>query len=96
MQNVHNLSFAEFYALREQERQAGFVPPKKKKKKNPPGKLAVPAKNVDVQVKVGIVSQADGAHAFKSRRCKTHSVTVKSNADKEGITHLGPVSRSSR
>ena len=48
------LSFAEFYALREKERQDGFVPPKKKMKKQPLGKSAVPAKHMDVEVKVGI------------------------------------------
>ena len=58
------LMFAELYALREQEHQVGFVPPKNKKKKNPPGKSAVPSKNLDVEVKVSIESQTDGV--FKS------------------------------
>ena len=39
------LSFAEFYALREEQRQEGFLPLKKKKKKTL-GKSAVPAKSV--------------------------------------------------
>ena len=76
------LSFSEFYALREEQRQEGFLPPKKKKKKTL-GKSAVPPKDVDVAVKVGIASQVDGV--FKSRRGKMHSITVKSNADKGEI-----------
>ena len=76
------LSFSEFYALREEQRQEGFLPPKKKKKKTL-GKSAVPPKNVDVAVKVGIASQVDGV--FKSRHGKMHSITVKSNADKGEI-----------
>jgi len=41
-------------------------------------------KVVEVEVKVGIASVADGV--FKARRGKTHCVTVKSSADKEEIT----------
>ncbi|KAK2559527.1 hypothetical protein P5673_018175 [Acropora cervicornis] len=72
------LSFGEFYAPREKERQDGFVPPKKKMKKQPLGKSAVPAKHMDVEVKVGIASLVDGVS--KSRPGKIHSVIVKSNA----------------
>ena len=68
------LSFGEFYALREKERQGGFVPPKKKMKKQPPVKSAVPAKHMDVEVKVGTASHVDGV--FKSRRGKMHSIIV--------------------
>ena len=69
-------------SMREEQRQEGFLPPKKKKKKTL-GKSAVPAKSVDVPVKVGIASQADGV--FKSRRGKMHSITVRSNAYKREI-----------
>ena len=48
------MSFGEFYAPREKERQDGFVPPKKKMKKQPLGKSGVPTKHMDVEVKVGI------------------------------------------
>ena len=78
------LSFDEFYARREEERQEGFRPPKKRKKKNPSDKVTMPAKIVEVEVKVGIASAADGV--CKARRGKTHFVTVKSSADKEEIT----------
>lgn len=63
----HTLSFAEFYALREEQRQEGFLPPPfppPQKKKTTLGKSAVPAKSVDVEVKVGLASQVDGV--FKS------------------------------
>ena len=80
------MSFGEFYAPREKERQDGFVPPKKKMKKQPLGKSAVPAKHMDVEVKVGIASLVDGVS--KSRRGKIHSVIVKSNAEKGEITHI--------
>ena len=88
------LSFSEFYALREQERQEGFKPPKKKKKTTPSGKLAMPTnKATDVEVKVGITSLVDGI--FKARRGKTHSVTVKSTADKDEITRKAIAKHSS-
>ena len=87
------LSFGEFYALREKERQGGFVPPKKKMKKQPPGKSAVPGKHMDVEVKVGIASHADGV--FKSRRGKMHSIIVKSNAEKGEITRKAIAKHSS-
>jgi len=77
-------SFDEFYARREEERQEGFRPPKKRKKKNPSDKGTMSVKVVEVEVKVGIASVADGV--FKARRGKTHCVTVKSSADKEEIT----------
>ena len=54
------LSFEEFYALREEERQEGFKSPKKRKKKTPSSKEPVAAKVVEVEVKVGIASLADG------------------------------------
>jgi len=71
--------FDEFYARREEERQEGFRPPKKRKKKNPSDKVTMPAKIVEVEVKVGIASVADGA--CKAPCGKTHFVTVKSSAD---------------
>ena len=78
------LLFDKFYARREEERQEGFRPPKKWKKKNPSDKLTMPAKIVEVEVKVGIASAADGV--CKARHGKTHFVTVKSSGDKEEIT----------
>ena len=78
------LSFDKFYTRREEECQEGFRPPKKRKKKNPSDKVMVPAKIVEVEVKVGLASVADGV--CKARRGKTHLVTVKSTADKEEIT----------
>ena len=87
------LPFGELYALREKERQDGFVPPKKKMKKQPLGKPAVPAKHMDVEVKVGIASHFDGV--FKSQRGKMHSITMKSNADKEDITQKAIAKHSS-
>ena len=84
-QSERTLAFEEFYSLREDERQEGFKPPKKKKKKTPPSKSTVPTNKVtDVEVKVGIASQVDGI--LKARRGKTHSVTVKSTADRQEIT----------
>ena len=50
------LSFDEFYAQREEERQEEIRPPKKQKKKNPSDKVTMPAKIVEVEVKVGIAS----------------------------------------
>ena len=47
-------------------------------------KITMPAKIVEVEVKVVIASAADGVS--KARRGKTHFVTVKSSADKEEIT----------
>ena len=64
-------------------RRDSYHPPLQKKKKTTLGKSAVPAKSVDVEVKVGLASQVDGV--FKSRRGKMHSITVKSNADKGEI-----------
>ena len=87
------MSFAEFYALREKERKDGFIPPKKKMKKQPLGKSAVPAKHMDVEVKVGIASHVDGV--FKSRRGKIHSIIVKSNAKKGEITRKAIAKHSS-
>ena len=66
----NTLSFDEFYARREEDRQEGFRPPKKRKKKNPSDKVMVPAKIVEVEVKVGLASVADGV--CKARRGKTH------------------------
>ena len=86
------LSFGEFYALREKERQDGFVPPKKKMKKQPLGKPAVPAKHMGVEVKVGIASHVG---VFKSRRGKMHPITVKSNAEKDEITRKAIAKHSS-
>ncbi|PFX21223.1 hypothetical protein AWC38_SpisGene14304 [Stylophora pistillata] len=56
------LSFDEFYTRREEERQEGFRPPKKRKKKNPSDKATMSAKIVEVEVKVGIASAADGVY----------------------------------
>ena len=44
----------------------------------------MPTKIVEVEVKVGIASAADGV--CKARHGKTHFVTVKSSGDKEEIT----------
>ena len=80
------MSFGEFYALREKEGQGGFVPSKKKMRKQPLGKLAVPAKHMDVEEKGRIASHVDGV--FKSRRGKMHSTIIKWNAEKGEIRLL--------
>ena len=62
-------------------------------KKQPLGKSAVPAKYMHVEVKVGIASHVDGV--FKSRRGQMHSIIVKSNAEKGGITRKSIAKHSS-
>ena len=87
------MSFGEFYALREKEGQGGFVPSKKKMRKQPLGKLAVPAKHMDVEEKGRIASHVDGV--LKSRRGKMHSIIIKWNAEKGEITRKATAKHSS-
>ena len=54
------LSFDEFFAHWEEKRQEGCRPPKERKKKTPSEKGTMSVKVVEVEVKVGIVSVADG------------------------------------
>lgn len=80
------LSFEEFYKEREAERQKGFQPAKRKKKE--PSSTSKSGTNAskkvtDVEIKVGLATWNDDA--FKSRRGKTHTVKVKSNAVLEDV-----------
>lgn len=83
----NTLTFEEFYAKREAERQKGFKPAKKKKKQSSAASststTSTSKKVVDVEIKVGIACWSDGV--FKSRRGKTHIVKVKSNAARDDI-----------
>ena len=75
------LSFEDFYKMRESQRQAGCKPAKKKKRLSP--STSTPQKPTNVEIKVGIASQSDGT--IKTRRGKTHVITVNSSASKEQI-----------
>jgi hypothetical protein len=80
---TRTLSFADFYKMRESQRQSGFKVSKKKKKGLSTTSNA-PKKSTNVDIKVGIAAQTDGV--IKARRGKTHIVTVSSSATKEEIT----------
>ena len=78
------ISFKEFYHMQEEERRGRFKPQPKKNKKNPATTTTTaPKKAIDMEIKVGIAAQTDGV--LKSRRGKTHTVTVKSTTNKEDI-----------
>jgi hypothetical protein len=77
------VSFQEFYKLRESQRQQGCKPPKAKKKKKDSSSTSSEKKPTNVDIKVGLASQTDGA--IKTRRGKTHVITVTSTATKEQI-----------
>ena len=73
------LSFEEFYKMRESQRQKGFKPPSKKKKKGSSNTASAPKKDINVEIKVGIVAQTDGV--IKLRRGKTHVIAVNSSVN---------------
>ena len=76
------LSFEDFYRMRESQRQLGCKP-SKKKKKGPLPSTSAPKKPTNVEIKVGIASKSDGT--VKTRRGKTHVITVNTSASKEQI-----------
>lgn len=77
------LSFQDFYKMRERQRQAGFKSPKNKAKGSTVSSQSASKKPANVEIKVGIASQTDGV--MKTRRGKTHVITVHSSATKEEI-----------
>jgi hypothetical protein len=79
-QSSSTLTFEDFYKMRESQRQLGCKP-QKKRKKSP--STSAPKKSTNVEIKVGMASQSDGT--IKTRRGKTHVITVNSSASKEEI-----------
>ena len=65
--------------MRESQRQKGFKPPSKKKKKGSSNTASAPKKDINVEIKVGIVAQTDGV--IKLRRGKTHVIAVNSSVN---------------
>jgi hypothetical protein len=77
-----NVSFEDFYLMRESERQGGCKPQRLRKKRKKTTTTSA-LKKTNVEIKVGLTIQT--YRTIRTRRGKMHVITVSSTATKEHI-----------